>query len=146
MTAATAARPQWLGLHTRGMAVGLAAGLAAIAFAALLPDAVAYIYLGAQLAGVGWVYFGFGVADGRPSAVAIQVLSAGAFLTVGFLGAYHESTVLRGGRVPRAWRLGLAASQRPRTDPRAHVVPTLLRRRRRHHRPATARRLGALAR
>jgi hypothetical protein len=27
------------------------------------------------------VYFGFGVADGRPSAVAVQVLSAGAFLT-----------------------------------------------------------------
>jgi hypothetical protein len=63
------------------MAVGLASGLAAIAFAALLPDAVAYIYLGAQLAGIGWVYFGFGVADGRPSAVAVQVLSAGAFLT-----------------------------------------------------------------
>jgi hypothetical protein len=78
------------------MAVGLASGLAAIAFAALLPDAVAYIYLGAQLAGIGWVYFGFGVADGRPSAIAVQVLSAGVFLSVGFLGAYHESTVLLG--------------------------------------------------
>jgi hypothetical protein len=51
------------------MAVGLASGLAAIAFTALLADAVAYIYLGAQLAGIGWVYFGFGVADGRPSAI-----------------------------------------------------------------------------
>ena len=96
MTAATAATPHRFGLHTRGMAVGLASGLAAIAFAALLPDAVAYIYLGAQLAGIGWVYFGFGVADGRPSAIAVQVLSAGAFLTVGFLGAYHESTALLG--------------------------------------------------
>ena len=96
MTAATAVAPHRFGLHTRGMAVGLASGLAAIAFAALLPDAVAYIYLGAQLAGIGWVYFGFGVADGRPSAIAVQILSAGAFLTVGFLGAYHESTVLLG--------------------------------------------------
>jgi hypothetical protein len=33
------------------------------------------------------VYFGFGVADGRPSAIAVQVLSAAAFLSVGFLGA-----------------------------------------------------------
>jgi hypothetical protein len=96
MTAATAATPHRFGLHARGMAVGLASGLAAIAFTALLPDAVAYIYLGAQLAGIGWVYFGFGVADGRPSAIAVQALSAGAFLTVGFLGAYHESTVLLG--------------------------------------------------
>jgi hypothetical protein len=61
MTAATAATPHRLGLHTRGMTVGAALGLAAIAFTALLPDAVAYIYLG-----------------------------------VGFLGAYHESTVLLG--------------------------------------------------
>jgi hypothetical protein len=52
--------------------------------------------LGAQLAGVGWVYFGFGVADGRASAIAVQVLSASIFLTVGFLGAYHHSTLLLG--------------------------------------------------
>jgi hypothetical protein len=37
MTAATVARPHRLGLHTRGMAVGLASGLAAMAFAALAP-------------------------------------------------------------------------------------------------------------
>jgi hypothetical protein len=47
MTATTARTPRRLGGHGRGMAVGLAAGLAAIAFAALLPDAVAYVY--------GWV-------------------------------------------------------------------------------------------
>jgi hypothetical protein len=55
MTAATATAPHRFGLHARGMAVGLASGLAAVAFTALLPDAVAYLYLGAQLAGVGWV-------------------------------------------------------------------------------------------
>jgi hypothetical protein len=78
------------------MAVGLAGGLVAVGFASLLPDAVAYLYLGALLAGVGWVYFGFGVADGRPSSIAVEVLSAGAFLAVGFLGAYHHSAVVLG--------------------------------------------------
>ena len=96
MTVAAAETRGSLGGHTRGMAAGLGAGLAAVAFAALLPDAVAHIYLGAQLAGVGWVYFGFGVADGRASAIAVQVLSASIFLTVGFLGAYHHSTLLLG--------------------------------------------------
>ena len=73
------------------MAVGLEAGLAAVAFAGLLPDAVAYVYLGAQLAGVGWVYFGFGVADECPSAIAVQFSPA-----IGFLGAYYHSTLLLG--------------------------------------------------
>jgi|tagenome__1003787_1003787.scaffolds.fasta_scaffold20285322_2 hypothetical protein len=80
----------------RGMAVGFVAGLVCVAFAAVLPDNVAYLYLGAQLAAIGWVYFGFGVADGRLSAIGIEVLSASAFLTVGFLGAYHQSTVILG--------------------------------------------------
>jgi hypothetical protein len=96
MTVTAAQTPRSLGSHTRGMAVGLVSGLAAIAFAALLSDAVAYVYLGAQLAGIGWVYFGFGVADGRPSAIAVQVASAGVFLTIGFLGAYHHSPLLLG--------------------------------------------------
>jgi hypothetical protein len=96
MTVSAAETLGSLGGHTRGIAAGLAAGLAAVAFAALLPDAVAYIYLGAQLAGVGWVYFGFGVADGRASAIAVQVLSASVFLTIGFLGAYHHSALLLG--------------------------------------------------
>jgi hypothetical protein len=62
MTVTAAQTPRPLGRHTLGMAVGLASGLAGIAFAAVLPEAVAYVYLGAQLAGIGWVYFGFGVA------------------------------------------------------------------------------------
>lgn len=62
----------------------------------MLPDEVAYIYVGAQLAGVGWMYFGFGGADGRPSAIAVQLLSAAAFMTVGYLGAYYHSTALLG--------------------------------------------------
>jgi hypothetical protein len=94
--ATTGATPRPLGVHARGMAVGLASGLAAVTFTALLPDALAYIYVGAQLAGIGWVYFGFGVADGRPSAIAVQVLSAAAFMTIGYLGAYHHSTLLLG--------------------------------------------------
>ena len=90
------------------MAARRAAGLAAIAFAALLPDAVTYIYLGAQLAGIGWAYLGFAVADGLPSAIAVQCLSTTGFLAAGFLGAYHESMVL----LPlgfQGWRLRSAA-------------------------------------
>jgi hypothetical protein len=96
MSAAAARTSDRLGPHARGAVAGFGAGLVALAFAAALPDAVAYVYLGAQLAGVGWVYFGFGVADGRASAIAVQVFSASAFLTVGFLGAYHRSTLLLG--------------------------------------------------
>jgi hypothetical protein len=96
MSTTSADTPRPLSGHAVGAAVGLAGGLAAVAFALVLPDEVAYIYLGAQLAGVGWIYFGFGVADGRPSAIAVQVLSAAAFMTVGFLGAYHQSTALLG--------------------------------------------------
>jgi hypothetical protein len=85
-----------LGAHARGAVVGFGAGLVAVAIGAVLPDPVAYIYFGAQLAAIGWVYFGFGVADGRPVSIAVQVLSASVFLTIGFLAAYHQSTVLLG--------------------------------------------------
>ena len=40
--------------------------------------------------------FGFGVANGRPVSIAVQVVSACIFLTVGFLGAYHQSALLLG--------------------------------------------------
>jgi hypothetical protein len=96
MSATFAGTSRRLSGHAMSVAIGLAVGLAAVAFTLVLPDAVAYIYVGAQLAGVGWIYFGFGVADGRPSAIAVQVLSAVAFMTVGYLGAYHHSTVLLG--------------------------------------------------
>jgi hypothetical protein len=96
MSTASAARSSPRPVYAAGMGVGLAAGLVSVAFAVVLPDAVAYIYVGAQLAGVGWIYFGFGVADGRPTAIAVQVLSAAAFMTVGYLGAYHQSAALLG--------------------------------------------------
>jgi hypothetical protein len=80
----------------RGAVVGFGAGLVAVAVGAALPDAVAFVYFGAQVAAIGWVYFGFGVADGRPVSIAVQLLSATVFLTIGFLGAYHQSTALLG--------------------------------------------------
>ena len=105
MSTAPVARSRPLSGQAAGMAVGLAVGLAAVAFTVVLPDEVAYIYVGAQLAGVGWIYFGFGVADVRPTAIAVQMLSAVAFMTVGYLGAYHQSAALLGaGYVARgAW-------------------------------------------
>ncbi len=96
MTSAAVRVSGRLGGHARGAVVGFGAGLVSVAFGAVLPDAVAYVYFGALLAGIGWVYFGFGVADGRPASIAVQVLSASVFLTIGFLAAYHQSTVLLG--------------------------------------------------
>jgi hypothetical protein len=96
VTGAAARLSGGVGTHARAALVGFGAGLACVAFAAVLPDPVAYVYLGAQLAGIGWVYFGFGVADGRPVSIAVQVLSASVFTTVGFLGAYHHSALLLG--------------------------------------------------
>ena len=85
-----------MGRHRRGMAVGLALGLASNAFTAVIGAPPAHAYLGALLSGIGCVYLGFAIADGRPSAIAVQIASAVVFLTIGFLGAYHGSEVLLG--------------------------------------------------
>ena len=96
MTAAAAQTPRALTWHARGMAVGLAAGLAAIALVALLPDAFAYVYLGAQL---GRCRLGLlrvrrrrrpPVRHRRPGRSAASSWPWGA------LGAYHHSTLLLG--------------------------------------------------
>jgi len=96
MTAGAARMSGRLDARARGAVVGFGVGLVAVAVGALLPNAVSYVYFGAQLAAIGWVYFGFGVADGRPVSIAVQVLSANVFLFVGFLGAYHQSAVALG--------------------------------------------------
>ena len=143
-TAATRGRGSPRSAHAGWRSAGSPRGLVAIAFAAVLPDDVAYVYLGAQLAGIGWVYFGFGVADGRLSSIAVEVLSASAFLTLGFLGAYHQSTVVLGLGFLAHGGVGLAASRRARPDAHPDVVPAVLRGRRRGHRRPAARRLGAV--
>jgi Family of unknown function (DUF6010) len=96
MSATTAPRVSGLRRHARGMAVGLALGLTTDAFAALLNHEDALVYLAIVVGAIGWVYLGFAIADGRPSAIAVQAGSAVVFLNVAFLGAQHDSELLLG--------------------------------------------------
>jgi hypothetical protein len=82
--------------HARGMAVGLGLGLLANAFAAPWSDADARAYLGVLLAAIGAIYVGFAIADGRPSAIVVQAISAIVFLNVAFLGVQLDSNLLVG--------------------------------------------------
>jgi len=56
----------------------------------------ARLALAIALAGIGWVYLGFAVADGRPSAIAVQAASAAAFLWIAYAAVQLESSVLLG--------------------------------------------------
>jgi hypothetical protein len=82
--------------HARAMVVGLILGLASVAFTALLSESQAFVYLGILLGGIGFVYAGFAVADGRPSAIAVNVAATAVFLSLGFLGAHHRSQLVLG--------------------------------------------------
>jgi hypothetical protein len=96
MSVTTAPRVSGLRRHARGMAVGLALGLITNAFAAPLSHGDALVYLAIVLAAIGWVYLGFAIADGRPSAIAVQAASALVFLNVAFLGVQRDSELLLG--------------------------------------------------
>lgn len=51
-----------------------------------------------MLAAIGWVYLGFAIAAGRPSAIAVHAVSAAVFLNVAFFGVQHDSELLLGCR------------------------------------------------
>jgi hypothetical protein len=82
--------------HARGMAVGLGLGLLSNAFAAPWSDADTRVYLATLLAAIGAIYVGFAIADGRPSAIVVQVISAVVFLNIAFFGVHLDSNVLLG--------------------------------------------------
>jgi len=91
-----AARPP-LRTHLPEMVVGLVAGLVAIGTALLATSADdARLCLGALLAGIGFVYVGFAIADGRTSAIVVQAASALVFLWVAIIGIREESSLLLG--------------------------------------------------
>jgi hypothetical protein len=91
-----AARPP-LRTHLPEMAVGVIGGLMAIATALFATSADdARLILGALLAGIGFIYLGFAIADGRPSAIVVQSASALAFLWMAIIGIHAESTLLLG--------------------------------------------------
>jgi hypothetical protein len=85
-----------LSTHALEMLVGLVLGLVGVAFAAVTSDALGRIYLGCLLAGIGFVYVGFAIADGRRSALVVQIASAIVFLNVAYIGAQQKSSLLLG--------------------------------------------------
>ena len=82
--------------HWRSILVGFAAaalgGLATLG----LDDSELTIVAGAALAAVAGVYVGFAIADGRTSAIAIQMVSMLAFVTVAYIGIEESSKALIG--------------------------------------------------
>jgi hypothetical protein len=63
--------------HSLDMVVGLIGGGVAIASALIASNANdARLMLGTLLAGIGFVYLGFAISDGRKSAIVIQAVSA----------------------------------------------------------------------
>jgi hypothetical protein len=82
--------------HWRSILVGFAAaalgGIATLG----LDDSELTIAAGAALAAVAGVYVGFGVADGRTSAIAIQTVSMFAFAIVAYIGIEESSKALIG--------------------------------------------------
>jgi hypothetical protein len=79
------------------MTAGLVVGVVCVIPAIALSESQGRLLLALGLAGIGWVYLGFAVADGRPSAIAVQAVSAGAFLWIAYAGVQTESTALLGG-------------------------------------------------
>ena len=82
--------------HWRAIAVGFALA----AFGGLvtlgLDDSEQTAVAGAGLAAIAGVYLGFAVADGRTSAIAIQVVSLLAFVIVAYIGITEDSLALIG--------------------------------------------------
>jgi Family of unknown function (DUF6010) len=92
---AAARRP--LRTHLPEMVVGLVAGLVAVATALFATSADdARLMLGTLLAGIGFVYLGFSIADGRRSAIVIQAISALVFLWVAQIAIREDSNLLLG--------------------------------------------------
>jgi hypothetical protein len=91
-----AAQPP-LRAHLPEMVVGLVGGLVAIATALFASSADdARLMLGTLLAGIGFVYLGFAIADGRRSAILIQAISALAFLWIAQIAIREDSNLLLG--------------------------------------------------
>jgi hypothetical protein len=73
------------------------------------PQAQGRLFLAVLLSGVGFAYLGFAVADGRPSALAVQAVSITVFLVIAYLGVQLHSGAFARGRLPRPRHVGLRA-------------------------------------
>jgi hypothetical protein len=82
--------------HRRELAVGAALGIATVVLALILGGSRHTVLAGVLLGAIGAIYFGFAVADGRPSAIAVQAGSATAFALIAYVGIREGSDVLIG--------------------------------------------------
>jgi hypothetical protein len=82
--------------HVREFLLGLGLGLSAVILAVLLEGSQHTVFAGVLLAAIGAIYFGFAVADGRPSAIAVQAASASCFVLIAYLGVRLGSDALLG--------------------------------------------------
>jgi hypothetical protein len=91
------------------IAVGFGLGLGATVITAALSQAQGRLFLAVLLSGVGFAYLGSAVADGRPSALAVQAVSITVFLVIAYLGVQLHSGAFARGRLPRPRHVGLRA-------------------------------------
>jgi hypothetical protein len=82
--------------HWRAIAVGFAAAAFGVILVLGLDDAEQVIFAGVALAAIAGIYLGFAIADGRTSAIAIQLASVLAFAIVAYIGIEQDSKALIG--------------------------------------------------
>jgi hypothetical protein len=83
--------------HSPAMVIGVLSGGVAVVSALFASNADdARMMLGTLLAGIGFVYVGFAVSDGRKSAIVIQSISALVFLWAAQIGIREESNLVLG--------------------------------------------------
>jgi hypothetical protein len=70
------------------LAVALA--VSHILLVSLLAADMARVVLAMQLAVIGGIYIGFGIADGRLSAIAVEATQAGLFFAIALGGVWHS--------------------------------------------------------
>ena len=85
-----------LATHARGMTAGLVIGAVALVPAIFMTASQARLVMAIALAAIGWIYLGFAIADGRPSAIAVQAASSSVFLWTAYAAVQLESTALVG--------------------------------------------------
>jgi hypothetical protein len=65
-------------------------------FSALWSERDAPAYNGMLLTGIGWVYLGFAIGDGRHSSIGVQIASALVCLNLAFFGYRWDSRLVVG--------------------------------------------------
>ena len=79
------------------VALAVALAVPTIVLVSLIPADRARVFLAMQLAVIGGIYIGFGIADGRLSAIAFEAVQAGTFIVIALCGVWYSWWFLVGG-------------------------------------------------